>query len=156
MCVYVWDRLGEITSSRVYLNMKYRLNPWHPGLECRKLQIMSTFAVCEGNVEQCHVHLEHYSTFCCYSCNRNVIYCSSRIMPTHLRPILLKNCNNFFNWHYHQTWQPLKMYGIWWDDAQLIQLAHLQWLLYYMKNNDTEIWRCIGIVKDAFQSITKR
>lgn len=107
-----------------------------------------------------------FNLLCCHSCNRKIMCCCSGIMPTNMIPIMLckmfSSFSDLHNWqicpieqlmyvvlnflnkmfgnfhgHDHQTCPALNM-KTWCKNTWLIQLVHLQLLLYFInkcKNN---------------------
>lgn len=65
--------------------------PWHTD---QKLQFLLTLHVYGRNFKQYHVHCEY-----CFNpfCNRKAIFCSSRIMPANMMPVLLNMLCKMFN-----------------------------------------------------------
>lgn len=74
--------------------------------------------------------VEHHASLllnllCCNSCNRKIVSCSIKLITAHMITCSASMSENFPGWPDHQTWT-------WWDDARLIQLAHLHLLLHYI------------------------
>lgn len=110
------------------------IQPWHEGTSRYRAAYIRKLACLWCLRGKWCISRILFNLFCCHSCRRKTMCCSSRIMPTNMMPyystcsakclIISLACR------IAHICPPLNIYRAWLDNAWLSQLSHLQTLFY--------------------------